>query len=334
MTPEMSETCKHFIRWTIRGVPRIPFQYLCELHERELFRALATPAREDIRKLFEDQAKAPGAAMRAGTADRLSQIRYAYEIVSKARLSSTNPALTDGGEIWAHNYLHDCEAGRGAPLYLDEDLTGQLPAPTNSPPRLTDSDYAVAATKLGVDVASIKAVATVESAGSGFGAGGRPIIRYELHRFQRKTGHHFYQTHPHLSQRTWKAGEHYHNGKQTREYSMLFSAMLLRYHGASVAHEAIESASWGKFQIMGENWRAFGWPSAAQFAADMYVSEANQLSAFVKFVKHNHLDNALKQHNWAAFAAGFNGPGYATNQYDIRLKQAFDQFSGSAGAQP
>lgn len=110
---------------------------------------------------------------------------------------------------------------------------------------------------------------------------------------------------------------------------MLYNAMLLRNKGSELVDQAIESASWGKFQIMGENWKALGWPSATQFASDMNVSEANQLSAFIKFVRSKGLVNSLKMHHWAAFAKGYNGTSFRDNQYDTRLQHAFNRLNAA-----
>ena len=176
---------------------------------------------------------------------------------------------------------------------------------------------------------AIKAVAQVESSGSGFGADGRPILRFELHRFQAKTKGVFRKTHPHVSQPSLAAGAPYHNGRQSREYSLLYNAMLLDDKGNSMVEPAIESASWGKFQVMGENWSSLGWASALDFASDMYVSEGNQLKACVKYIQTKGLTQALKTHNWAAFALGYNGPAYADNDYDTNLQRAFNRISAA-----
>jgi hypothetical protein len=37
---------------------------------------------------------------------------------------------------------------------------------------------------------------------------------------------------------------------------------------------------------------------------------------------------ALQSHDWAAFAKGYNGPGYAKNAYDVKLAEAYERFSG------
>ncbi len=351
--PDMSDACKQYIRWTIQGVPRSGFQYLSQLQDEELFRALAVPAREDIEDLFSSEPEAPigfapeipgpggrlgpssaalGAAQMGGQVlTRLPQMAYAYQIVMHGKLTIAHISPpTAQAHRWAQNYVHHCVALREIPLNLDEDLTDQLPTPVANPPVLSESDYAAAARTLGVDVAAMKAVAQVESSGAGFGADGSPKIRYELHRFQSKTQKHFHKTHPYLSQASLAAGNPYHNGTQDREYSMLYNAMLLHYKGDSMTGPAIESASWGKFQVMGENWKNLGWSSALKFASDMYVSEANHLTAFVRFVQHKGLTSALKRHQWAAFAAGYNGSSYAVNHYDTNMERAFNRLSKAA----
>jgi hypothetical protein len=323
---------KRFVFWTIRGVREVPFEYLSELHDQELCRALAVPARDDIRRLFgvasENSKQAAQKAVRGEVVARIQEMLYGFEAVTSGKLDLSTPAPTELSLRWAQDYLRHCVAMKEPPLEIDEDITGFLPKAKKNPPRLTELDYKNAANSLGVDLPAIKAVASVESSGGGFLADGRPTIRYELHRFQAKTGRHFHYTHPHLSQPTLAAGNPYHNGKQQREYSLLYSAMLLRYNGVPMMPQAIESTSWGMFQIMGENWSSLGWPSARAFASDMYVSEGNHLSAFVKFVQNKGLGTALKTHDWASFAQGYNGPLYAMNNYDANLKQAFRQNGG------
>src|SRR5262245_54985600 len=52
---------------------------------------------------------------------------------------------------------------------------------------LTEEDYTNAAKSLGCEVATVKAVAEVETAGDGFDANHRPAILYERHVFARNT---------------------------------------------------------------------------------------------------------------------------------------------------
>ena len=91
---------------------------------------------------------------------------------------------------------------------------------------------------------------------------------------------------------------------------------------------AVESASWGLFQIMGFHWRTLGYTSAEAFAAAMTESEGRQLDAFVRFIKADAgLHRALRSKDWSDFARRYNGPNYASNKYDVKLAAAYEEFA-------
>lgn len=186
---------------------------------------------------------------------------------------------------------------------------------------LQESDFSRAASILGVEVATIKAVASVESRGNGFLPNGLPKILFEGHWFSKFTNHTFDTTNPTLSYKKWTK-KYYKGGVE--EYT--------RYNVAKALNSdaALKSTSWGKFQIMGFNYSKCGYTSVITFVNDMHKSEGYQLSAFVKFLKSTSLDTHLKSKNWAAFAKGYNGSKYAENKYDIRLRQAYNAFSAGA----
>jgi len=186
---------------------------------------------------------------------------------------------------------------------------------------LTDGDYVKAATTLGVDVASIKAVASVESSGSGFLSNGKPKILFEGHWFSKLTKRKYDKTHPTISYKRWT--RKYYKKEGVEEYGRYNSAKALDVTAA------MKSASWGKFQIMGFNHKAAGYSTVEDFVKDMHKSEGHHLLAFVQFLKSEKLDVPLKSKSWAAFAKGYNGPEYAKNKYDIRLKQAYKAFSAA-----
>jgi peptidoglycan hydrolase-like protein with peptidoglycan-binding domain len=94
---------------------------------------------------------------------------------------------------------------------------------------------------------------------------------------------------------------------------------------------ALESASWGKFQLMGSNHAACGHSTVAKFVAAMVSGEPAQLTAFVAFIKTRKLDDELVRRDWAGIARGYNGPAYAVNQYDRRMADAYAIFA-SGGA--
>jgi peptidoglycan hydrolase-like protein with peptidoglycan-binding domain len=54
------------------------------------------------------------------------------------------------------------------------------------------------------------------------------------------------------------------------------------------------------------------------------------LLAFAEFLRSTKLDAALRSHDWAALARGYNGPNYAINQYDAKLGAAYRKYSNGA----
>ncbi|MCQ4319729.1 N-acetylmuramidase domain-containing protein [Stutzerimonas stutzeri] len=191
---------------------------------------------------------------------------------------------------------------------------------------LKQKDLREAAERLGVPLASVMAVNQVESRGAGFASNGRPVILFERHvMFERLQA----------------------NGLTEAEADALaakFPALVNRrpggYAGGTVEHQrlaqakqihtasALESASWGLFQIMGYHWARLGYLDAQHFADCMQLSEAAQLDAFVCFIETDPaLHKALKARHWKAFAKGYNGPAYAKNLYDVKLARAYAQFA-------
>ncbi len=83
------------------------------------------------------------------------------------------------------------------------------------------------------------------------------------------------------------------------------------------------SASYGRFQILGENYAACGYASSFDFAEAMARDEATQLRAFERFLTANGLVRVLKARDWAAFARGYNGTAYRVNRYDEKLAAAY-----------
>jgi len=192
-----------------------------------------------------------------------------------------------------------------------------LPTPSLWNP-LTRSDFQHAAVSLCCEVACIQAVAAVESYDVGFLTSGRPKMLFEAHHFSRLTSHVYDKSHPRVSSRRWDKTL-YSDGEG--EYIRLIEAMNLSNRAA------LESASWGRFQIMGFNYKFAGFESVWDFVDDMFHSEGAQLDAFVNFLKSARLDKALREKRWVDFAAGYNGSSYRQNNYDIKLRDAYEKFS-------
>jgi hypothetical protein len=196
----------------------------------------------------------------------------------------------------------------------------ELPPVHGGVPPLKDQDYEAAARDLGCTPEAIKAVAMVESRGAPFLRSGKVKILYEPHLFGKNTRHVYDILFPQLSrlrQIHRSEGESY--GGNEEQYVKLERAMLL-HRGA-----ALESASWGRFQIVGSHWNQVGASSVEDFVQTMARSEKEQLRQFVAFVRSNHLVPALKSANWPAFARGYNGVGYHRDKYDVKIAAAYQR---------
>lgn len=275
----------------------------------ETLRLLDQIDRQDLQELT----AIASAMSQALKADRL---KYCSEVVTRRQLPSTTPSAvlgtTDGAAFLA----------KASPLLLTQDPTWTLPPALASQRSLSEADFGAAAALLGVETATIKAVATVEASGAPFANDGRCIVRFELHKFAKYTNNRFSSSHPHLSS-TYTTGRDraYHSG-QGQEWSHLYGAAVLR-----CTEFAILSTSWGMFQIMGFNHAASGYATAGAFASAMCTSAGDQLKAFVHLCKHNGWSKYLARKDWAGFASHFNGPAY--HGYDARLAKAYQRFSGT-----
>lgn len=177
--------------------------------------------------------------------------------------------------------------------------------------QLTTEGIARGAALIGCEVAAIKAVIAVETAGSGFIADGRPKILFERHHFHRRTKGQFDAKWPDLSNPV--AGG-YTKGE---EWNRFYRALQLEPVAAQ------ESCSWGLGQIMGWNWALTGEKSLTGFIHANYHNEDSQLALMVGFIQNAGLSDELRRKDWAGFARGYNGAGYARNKYDARLKAAY-----------
>lgn len=205
-------------------------------------------------------------------------------------------------------------------IYGPMTRAGVLAALTDGPDyQLNQADALAAARTMQVDVAKVWAVWDVEAAGDAF-INGRPTILFEPHRFSRATGHQFDKSHPKISSRTWN--KKLYPGSQDGRYAQLLDAVGLDVDAG------FASASYGGFQILGENYALCDAASPWAFAWRQSRTEGDQLEAFVRFVTRNGLLPALRAGEWAAFARGYNGTAYAANKYDTRLEQAYRRRGG------
>ncbi|AKT38531.1 N-acetylmuramidase domain-containing protein [Chondromyces crocatus] len=186
--------------------------------------------------------------------------------------------------------------------------------------KLVLADFSNAARELACETAAVRAVAEVESGGrSGFDDQKRPKILFEVHKFRKHTGQRYDQSHPHLSAP--------YKSPRRRESYRKNQWQVIREAFALAPEAAVKSASWGMFQVLGENHAMCGWRSVRSFVEDMYISEAQHMRAFIGFCRSRGLLRHLKTKNWAAFAEGYNGPDYASNNYHTKMADAYRRYS-------
>lgn len=188
---------------------------------------------------------------------------------------------------------------------------------------LTEADYLYAANLIGCDVAAIKAVSDVESMGGGFLSNGDVKILFEPHIFYRELKARGINPDKHLAGNSdilyssWKSGSY---GSTNIQWNKMNRAMKINKEAA------LASASYGRFQIMGFNYKMCKYSSVSDFVNDMMVSERYHLLSLIEFVRAKGLVKHLVNRNWSGFAKGYNGEGYKKNNYDTKLEAAYNKY--------
>ncbi|WP_238066557.1 N-acetylmuramidase domain-containing protein [Pseudomonas shirazica] len=203
---------------------------------------------------------------------------------------------------------------------------------------LKNADMVRAADRLGVPLAAVYALNEVESKGRGFLDNGKPVILYERHimyvRLQKIRRN--CDDLDELEQLTYQLQQR--ADELAKQFPALVNPKFGGYIGGTAEHQrlaharmldeqaALESCSWGAFQVMGFHWKRLGYPSVQAFVEAMSRSESDQLEAFVRYIEADPtLLKALKSLKWAKVAELYNGPDYKRNLYDVKLQRAFER---------
>ena len=97
---------------------------------------------------------------------------------------------------------------------------------------------------------------------------------------------------------------------------------------------ALQSESWGRFQLMGENWKSLGYASVQEFVAQHEQSESLQFEAFLRYceTKSGEVDDkkwmlidALRQENWHVVFSLYNGKNYKKLGYDTKFLRVMNR---------
>ncbi len=194
---------------------------------------------------------------------------------------------------------------------------------------ITNSQYKQAADFLRVEPALIKAVAEVESSGSGFLPDKSLKILFEPHIFWEQLQKAGINPKLHTKGNTdilypkWKRGAY---GKESAQWGRLRRAAIIH------KEVAYKSASWGKFQPMGIYHQECGFKTVMQMVTVFMLGENEHLTAFIKMIRYRNLDLYLREKDFAGFAKRYNGSGYddapgRENDYDVKIEKKFLQFS-------
>lgn len=192
--------------------------------------------------------------------------------------------------------------------------------------KLTNEMIKDLANRLGIEPALLKAVQLVEAAGrDGFLADGRPQILFEGHimykefhkKFPDRDLDYFCKRFSTVFYPKWDKSKYF--------------GSLGEYKRLELAREideecALKATSWGMFQIMGFNHNLCGCKDVFDFVHKMSESHEKQLELMYYFMNNSGCLKELKEKDWAGFAKKYNGPGYAQNAYDQKLRNAYENF--------
>lgn len=181
-----------------------------------------------------------------------------------------------------------------------------------SAPAITSDEIDSIAHRLGCTRKQLMAVATVESGGAAFDSFGRPKILFERHYFHR------------LTQGKWSVTD-YSNSKSggySEDSWKKLADACQRDPGA-----AFQSASWGRFQIMGAHWKALGYLNELSMPWQMRQDEYGHYDALCRYVEVFGLTEAIRAlstdpETCRDFAKRYNGAGYERFDYHTKLAKA------------
>ena len=184
---------------------------------------------------------------------------------------------------------------------------------------LTEDALATAAQTLECGVAEIWAIAFTETDPpyGGFLVDKRPQILFERHIFHELTDGRFDSVNSNISN-SMPGG---YGAGGAHQYDRLSQAMALDETAA------LQSASWGIGQVLGENYREAGFDSPSELVQQLFSSEDEQLVAVANEIVADGAARALATHDWRTFARIYNGPNYAENNYDNIIRTWYEKFN-------
>ena len=209
---------------------------------------------------------------------------------------------------------------------------GLMSSPCLEGTPVLEQHYEALSEELGVEKEVLKAVAEVESKGKGFislNGERRAKILYERHYMYRKLAK--------------KKSNKYDLNKLSQENPNIvnksvqprgtYSSEEYQYEKLAIAKNidndsAIQSCSWGKFQVMGSYYSYGGYATPTEFEEAMHLCELQQFVYFKNFLSKvsPKIIKPMREKNWAIIAEIYNGPDYSTGAYDTKMRNAYNKY--------
>ena len=183
--------------------------------------------------------------------------------------------------------------------------------------------------RLGIDPAVAVAILGVESSGRAF-ENGRMVIRFENHIFhhyvneaQREPAARHFTASTNGSEHRWRPDAH-------GEWQPCHTSQATEWQTFDLARAIDEQAalyaiSMGAAQIMGFNHTTIGYPNARAMFDAFQSDVRHQLLALFRFIEVNHLQEAVRKPDFAAFASTYNGHGQEAI-YAPRMQRYYDAY--------
>lgn len=190
-------------------------------------------------------------------------------------------------------------------------------------PAATKADILATASKIGVSAAQVMAVALTESAGGGWDLKGLLKALWERHYFWKR----IQIIIPWISN---PKGGDYTIDANKNGINDSWEKLALAACRDPIA--AFESASFGKFQIMGAHAVSLGYANALEFAWELSRSEAAHYDSLARFVMVNKLVGPMQRissnpEDAKAFTLGYNGRLGVQRGYHVTMASNFAKAS-------
>ena len=191
----------------------------------------------------------------------------------------------------------------------------------------TIAEIAAVANELGIEPATLIAVAEVESGGKAFASvetRHEPLIRFEGHYFDRRLA-------PAERDIARKAGlASPVAGKIANPVTQIARWRMLDRAAAINRRAAYESVSWGLGQVMGAHWAWLGYAGIDALVAEARSGAGGQAQLMARYIEKTGLLGSLRKRDWTGFARGYNGPAYARHGYDRKIAAAYARHSATS----